>query len=286
MERLIIFWIVHLALLGLFGLEMLILAWIWLGARVPGLPRDAWRGRKLRVIVGRVLRGIFSRRIGTFVKALVLDGLVHRQLFRTDKLRWFAHSAVFWSFLLLGILSTITGMTVEFLNPHPEHSQSPIVFPIHHPLIEAIVNMDHPVTAVLNEGLSLILLLGLLLIVWRRYVQRDAQLRTRGPDTAILVLLVVIMVGGYMLEAFRFLAEGVPAYQAIFGPLGYGLALLLGFLPLSQEAWGGIHFWFFFAHFASVSLLLFYMPFSKFFHTVMSPLVVALNAVEESGGAA
>jgi len=286
MDRLTIFWLVHLALLGLFGLEMLLLLWIWLGARVPGLPRDASRGHKLGVIIGRVLRSIFSHRLGTFMKALVLDGMVHRQLFRVSKLRWFAHTAVFWSFLVLGVFSTITGVAVELLNPHPEHSLSPIVFPVQHPIVEALVDMDHPVMAVLNEGFGLLLLAGLALVFWRRYLQRDAQLRTQGPDNAILVLLAVIVVGGYVLEALRFLAEGVPASLAIFGPLGYGLALLLGFLPLSQETWAGIHYWAFFAHFISVSLLLFYLPFSKFFHIVSSPLVVALNTilVGEQGG--
>jgi len=277
MDRLTIFWIIHLVFLGLFGLEMLVLLWVWLGARVPGLPRDASRGRKLAVISQRVLRGLFSRRLGTFVKALVLDGIVHRQLFHLSKRRWFAHSAVFWSFLALGLLSTITGVAVECLNPQPEHSLSPIVFPVHHPLIEALVDMDHPVMALLNEGLGLVLLLGLALAAWRRYFQRDPHLRTRGPDTAILVLLAIITSGGYVVEALRFLAQDVPPDRAIFAPLGHGLARLLGLLPLSQETWVGIHFWAFFAHFISVNLLLFYLPFSKFFHIVLSPLVVALN---------
>jgi hypothetical protein len=285
-ERLIVFWIAHLALLSLFGLEILILAWIWLGARVPGLPRDASRLRKLAVIIGRMLKGIFSRGIITFIVALVLDGMVHRRLFRTDKLRWFAHSTVFWSFLILGVLSTITGVAVEFFNPIPANRLSPIGIPLQNPIIDMLVDMDNPVTAILNEGFGLIMLIGLFFVLWRRYGKRDTQLRTKGPDTTLLVLLAIVVLGGYVVEAFRFLAEGVPANEAIFGPIGYLLSLILGLLPLSREVWEVVHFVFFFAHFLTVSLLLFAMPFSKFFHTVMSPLVVALNAVEEKGGAA
>jgi len=282
MDRLTIFWIIHLAFLGLFGLEMLFLAWVWLGARAPGLPRDASRGYKLRVVAGRARRGVLSRRSGVFLKTLILDGLIHRRLFHTDKLRWLAHSAVFWGLALMGGLSIVTGIAAEFLNPHPDPRLSPIVYPSHHPIVEILVDMDHPITAALNEGLGLLVLAGLALAAWRRYVRRDTQLRTQGPDTALLALLAVIAGGGYVVEALRFLAEGTPAGQAMFAPLGYGLALLLGLLPLSREAWAGVHFWAFFAHFATVSLLLFAMPFTKFFHALISPLVAALNAVDES----
>ncbi len=281
MDRLTIFWLIHLVFLGLFALEMLFLAWVWLGARTPGLPRDAARALKLRVLAGRVIRGVLSRRLGAFLKALVLDGLLHRRLFHTDKQRWLVHSAVFWGFLALGLLSIVTGAAVEFLNPDPAHSRSPVVFPVHHPIVAMLVDKDHPLNAALNEGLGLLVLVGLALTAWRRYIRRDAQLRTRGPDTAILVLLVVITGGGYVVESLRFLAEGTPAGQAMFAPLGYGLAQLLGLLPVSREAWAGAHFWAFFAHFATVSLLLFAMPFTKFFHAIIGPLVVALNAVVE-----
>ncbi|MBU1750661.1 MAG: respiratory nitrate reductase subunit gamma, partial [Chloroflexi bacterium] len=262
-------------------LELLFLAWVWLGARVPGLPRDASRALKLRVVAGRVLRGVFSRRFGAFLKALVLDGLIHRRLWRTDRRRWLAHSAVFWGFLILGAFSIVVGVAVEFLNPDPARSSFPIVWPVHHPIVEFLVDMDHPVNAALNEGCGLLVLAGLALTAWRRYVRRDAQLRTRGPDTTILALLFAIAGGGYVVEALRFMAEGVPIGQAIYAPLGYGLSLLLGLLPLSREAWAGVHFWAFFAHFATVNLLLFAMPLTKFVHTLMSPLVVALNAVED-----
>lgn len=281
MDRLTIFWIIHLAFLGLFALEMLFLGWVWLGARAPDLPRDAPRGRKLRALARRVAWGVLSRRGGAFFKALLMDGLIHRRLFHTDRRRWLAHSAVFWGFLALGLLSVVTGAAVEFLNPEPAHSHSPVVLPVRHPIIAVLVDMDHPVNAALNEGLGLLVLAGLVLAAWRRYVRRDAQLRTRGPDTAILLLLAVIAGGGYVVEALRFLAEGTSASRAMFAPLGYGLSLLLGFLPLSREVWVGIHFWAFFAHFATVSLLLFAMPFTKFVHALISPLVAALNTVDE-----
>ncbi len=62
--RLTIFWIVHLLLLGLFALELAFVLSVWLKARVPGLPADASRWRKLGAALGSGFRLVFSRRSG------------------------------------------------------------------------------------------------------------------------------------------------------------------------------------------------------------------------------
>ena len=68
--RLTIFWIVHLLMLGLFGVEMLFVISVWYKARVPGVPATASRWRKLWATVVFAIRLIFSRRIWTLLKAL------------------------------------------------------------------------------------------------------------------------------------------------------------------------------------------------------------------------
>ncbi len=273
MDRLTLFWRLHLALLGLFAVEIGWLLSLALQARVPGLPADTSRWRKFQVVMGRVLRFLFSRRLFSFLAQLVSEGLLHRQVFGANRFRWAVHLLVFGSFFVLGVLSTVTGVAVEIL---------PALFPPEHflnanALSSALRDMDHPAVALANEVLGLLLLLGLALAAWRRYVWRDPLLRTVASDGVLLALLTLIALSGYPLEAFRLLAEGSPSAGA-WGFLGAGLAWLLSPAPADWAFWHEAAFW---LHFALANLLLFYTPFSRFAHTLASPIVAALNSAEE-----
>mgnify|MGYP005840343475 CR=1 FL=1 len=273
MDRLACFWTLHLALLGLFGLEMAFLLSLWLRARVPGLPPNSSRWRKLWVLLGRSLRLVFSRRMGRFLGLLAREGVLHRQVLQVSRWRWAVHGMIFGSFLVLGAFSTVTGVAVEIL---------PALFPPMHvlnanPVSLALRDFDHPAVAFLNEVLGLVLLLGVALAAWRRYIRRDPQLRTVASDGVLLALLAAIGLSGYPVEAFRLLAEGITA-TAAWGFLGAGLANLLAPLDWAWQAWHDAAFWF---HFALVNALLFYTPFSRFLHALASPLITALNASED-----
>ncbi|MBC7222738.1 MAG: respiratory nitrate reductase subunit gamma [Anaerolineae bacterium] len=274
MDRLTLFWRLHLALLGLFAMEMGWLLSVWLRAWVPGLPADAPRWRKLLMVAGRGVRFLFSCRFPAFLGCLLGQGLLHRQVLQASRFRWVAHLLVFGSFFALGILSTVTGVAVEVL---------PAAFPMEHilnanALSSTLRNMDHPAVALANEVLGLLMLLGLALAAWRRYVRREPNLRTGASDGVFLGLLALIALSGYAVEAFRLLAEGAQGARA-WAFLGAGLAALLARAPARWEAWHQGAFWF---HFAVANLLLFYAPFSRFFHALASPLVAALNAMEEA----
>ena len=299
-QRLAIFWIVHLALLGLFCLELLFVLSVWLKARMPGLPADASRWRKLGAALRFSAGLIFSRRVWSLLRAFVADGLVHRRLYRIDRRRWAVHLAVFGSWLVLGLLSILTGVVVELLplmGLSPEEVASI-------PLIGHLFHADVWWVALLNELLGLLVLAGMLLVITRRYVQKDPQLRTMPADNAVIVLLTLIALGGFFAESFRLLAdyttaagifapdpamisqERLPlALYGVWGPqwgfAGYLLASLLGALRLSPGAWQVVYNLGFWLHFASVSALLFYLPFSRFFHAIMSPVIVAYNTTAE-----
>lgn len=271
--RLTLFWIIHLTALSLFGLEMLYILSIWLRGRVPGLKADAPRLRKLEALVRIVLGVVFSRYLFVALKALIVDGMLHVSLFEKSKPRWLAHIATFGSFFLLGIISTVTGLATELLYP---------IFHIEHPIVLMLSNSDHPVTAFSNEFLNLVLLAGLIAIFYRRFALKDSQLRTIVADKVAMGALFAIILTGYPLEAFRLLADEVTKGSlqatAAYGFIGYPLSRLIK--PLNWP-WEMLHFWTFFFHFGIVTLTMFYLPFSKFFHTIMSPLVVVINRVAE-----
>jgi hypothetical protein len=296
--RLTVFWIAHLLLLGLFVIELLFILSVWLKSRVPGLPADASRWRKLGAATGFSVRLIFSRRLGTLLKALVIDGMVHRRLYHTNRRRWAVHVSVFGSWLVLGIFSTLTGLVVEILpllgmSPG-EVASLPLIGPLYH--------ADVWWVALLNELLGLVVLAGMVLVIYRRYVQKDPQLRTIAADAIVIGLLTLIAFSGFPTETFRLLADYTmpagsfapsptmlsperfpPVLYDVWGPqwgfAGYLSAWMLGLLKLSPAVWAVLHNVFFWSHFVIVAALLFYLPFSRFFHVIMSPVIVAYNTM-------
>jgi nitrate reductase gamma subunit len=297
-QRLTVFWVVHLVLLGLFGLELLFILSVWLKARIPGLPPDAPRWRKLGAALRFIIGVIFSKRIGIMLKALIVDGMVHRRLYRIDLQRWAVHIAVFGSWLALGIVSTITGVVVELL---PLLGMSPdSVAAI--PILGHLFHADVWWVALINELLGLVVIAGMLLVIYRRRIQKDPQLRTIPADNIVIGLLTLIAISGFFAESFRLLADyttiaGVfapdpamlspeklpPVLHDVWGPqwgfVGYVVASLLGALQLSPGVWEAVYNAIFWLHFVIVTALLFYLPFSRFFHVIMSPMIAAYNTM-------
>lgn len=296
--RLTVFWIVHLTMLGLFGVEMAFVLSVWLKARMPGLPANASRWRKLGAAIGFAFRLIFSRRIWALLRALVVDGMVHRRLYRLNLRRWAVHILVFGSWLLLGVISTITGVVVEIL-PLLGMSADAVASL---PLIGHLFHADVWWVALLNELLGFVVAAGMILVIYRRYIQRDPQLRTIPADSVVIALLTLIAFSGFPTETFRLLADYTTAagvfapdpamlsperfpsvLHGVWGPqwgfAGYLSALALGALKVSPRVWEVLHNLFFWLHFVIVAALLYYLPFSRFFHVIMSPAIVAYNTM-------
>jgi nitrate reductase gamma subunit len=273
-ERLHIFWIIHLIMLTLFGFEVALVLSIWLRGRVPGSPDADSPWRKLWAGFIYLCKLVVGRRFWRMLLALVNDGLVHRQLLRVSRYRWLAHITVFGSFVLLGVLSTVTGLAVEiFPNLLPEeHFLNTNVISV------TLRNVDHPAIAFVNDFFGLVILFGMVLIIYRRYFRKDSQLRTIPADGFIIALLSGMILTGFLLEALRLLAHQPFALTAPWGFVGYHIALLLQPLGLDWEFWYNAGFW---VHFVIPNILLFYAPFSRFAHIIMSPVIVTLNSLEE-----
>ena len=296
--RLTIFWVLHLIVLGLFGLEMIFVLSVWLKARAPGLPADASRWRKLGASLSFAFRLIFSQKLWCLLSAFVIDGMVHRRLYHADLRRWAAHIAVFGAWLVLGVFSILTGFVVEIL---PLLGMSPQeVASI--PLLGQLFHADVWWVALINELLGLLALGGMLLVIYRRYIQKDPQLRTVPADTIVIGLLALIAISGFPTETFRLLTDYTtaagtfapsptllppnkypPALYDVWGPqwafAGYLSAQILGASRASASVWQVFYNLFFWLHFIVVAALLFLLPFSRFFHVIMSPVIVAYSTM-------
>jgi nitrate reductase gamma subunit len=244
--------------LGAFALGMLIVVSIWVQGSV-GHNRVSPLRRVGRIILA-ILNFVLSIRILRFLWSFLVDGLLLRRVLRRNLMHWLTHTLMFWAFamrMLLGVVTWLLGWVAPL-----------------HPLAQVLVNKNAPVVALIYDLLALMVIVGAVLALIRRFIKRDEQLISGGQDAVAIALLGSIFLIGFVVEGARIVATDLRPGLAAFSFIGYPISLLLDLIPLS---WPTVYSWLWYIHVALVVAFVVYLPFSKFFHILISPLMVAVN---------
>ncbi len=225
----------------------------WLG----GSPRTAGSTGRWQKALALTRRGLGMLVRQQALRALFWNGLVLRQVWRENRLRWLTHLTISWSFVALFAIGSLGNMASDLGAP---------------------LEKDDAWFAALNDGLGLALLAGLGLALGRRYLSPKPYTRTLFEDAAVLAILVLLGFGGFLLEAGRFLKEGTSASAGGYAFLGYPLSQVME--PLGWD-WALVHDWLWWTHAVLALGLVAYLPYSKLFHMFASPLTIALDADAE-----
>jgi Fe-S oxidoreductase/nitrate reductase gamma subunit len=152
------------------------------------------------------------------------------------------------------------------------------------PLLGAEVNLFrglvYAIFSVASEIAGIFILIGLGMAAWRRYVKKPATLPSNGlEDSIVLILLAVIVITGFMVEALRIAAVGDPWPLLSF----FGYAISLPFAVFSAETNTGLHafFWWFHAVLAFAWIAL--IPYTKFFHMLSLPTNAFFSKLKPRG---
>jgi Fe-S oxidoreductase/nitrate reductase gamma subunit len=125
------------------------------------------------------------------------------------------------------------------------------------------------------------IILGVLMALFRRIVLKPKNLETRWEDSYALVLLMLIPIVGFTLEATR-LIVAAPDWSN-WSPFGSMVAGLLRSMGISREGAENLHFYLFWTHAAIGLILVASIPFTKLRHLVMIPLNVILHPRRKDG---
>ncbi len=269
----LVFWIVHLPLMVLFLAGMWFTFSRWFQGSVDGRPGDTTR-RKSDTVLRVVLRTIFSGRLWLLIKTFVVEAWFNRRLYRNSFWRWLNHFLLLSGLLLLFTLSGISALSDKVLI-HFFHLE-------YVPWIGMWVNPDHPITALLNEIGAVLMSIGFIFFVVRRYLTRVPQLRTGPMDTWMVVGLGLILLSGWVAEVARLNSSDVNPATAHFAFVGYPiLAPLVRGLPI---AWDGFSHWMYVIHGLLTSVVIVTIPFSKFMHAIAGAIVLIVREMEERYG--
>lgn len=129
--------------------------------------------------------------------------------------------------------------------------------------------------------IGLAAILSLLLAMYRRYVTRPSRLDNQSEDFLALILLLFIILTGFTLEGLRLSVIG-PDTQA-WAPIGKAVASLFDLTGMSTHAQGLMAIILFRIHLFLVLGTIAYIPYSKLFHLISSPLNMIFRSLRPKG---
>ena len=123
-----------------------------------------------------IAQTLFSAKLLSFLKALIMDVLLQARVFKEDVYRWLAHMLIFYGFMLLLLMHALESQITEVLFSDYYATVNPFFF--------------------LRDLFGVMVIAGVGLVIVRRYLARPRRLRTGPRDHYAIIILAVIMLSG------------------------------------------------------------------------------------------
>ncbi|MFC2160874.1 (Fe-S)-binding protein [Acidobacteriota bacterium] len=190
------------------------------------------------------------------LKALFIEGIVHQRILQ-ERYPGFLHLFIFIGFLLPLLVSIITQ----------------VMFSI--PLFPA------QILSLLLDLVGFLAIISIILLLYRRFAVRPERLDNRPEDLAVLLLLLAILLTGLLLEGLKLavIGQDVSAWAPV-GRLFSNFIRIFGLHTQTQSVLAKVVFR---IHFYLVLGTIAYIPFSKMFHIISSPLNMFFRSLKNKG---
>jgi len=301
--------------LAVFVVGVLFKVSTWFRYNLEADREDVAVSKRISAAVNGVLSTVFSAKIFTLIKALLLDVILQYRILREDFLRWLMHMLIYAGFMLLLLMHALEKIITESVFAEYYSTVNPFFF--------------------LRDFFGVMVFLGLGIALYRRVILKVPRLKTDTMDIYTIVILAIIMVSGFLLEGTKITSytayedmvadyagtddeAELKALESVWvqkfsvvspnvkGPfeedvIEQGLELhegsCAGCHSSPQWAFGGfltakvvspialtldqINFadFLWYLHFLACFAGLAYLPFSKLFHIISTPISILSNAV-------
>jgi nitrate reductase gamma subunit len=216
---------------------------------------------KLSYVGEKVWQVIFSKKILTLFKVFVVDILFLRRILKESLSRWTIHSLIYLPFFLRFFIGLILLIVSK-------------VFPMS-PQTALLLDKNYPFVAFTYDFLGLCIIIGIVGAIMRRIHGKPRKAFTTEQDYVVLGLIGGILLTGFVVEGMRILLTAIPLPVALPSFLGYPISLFLGLFPIRWEV---VYPYGWYIHAILTGALVAYLPFSKMFHILVSPLVLLIKA--------
>src|SRR5437870_3810532 len=199
--------------------------------------------------------------VGERLRQALAVAFVHRRLIRPGYVyAGLMHLFIFWGFVVLFIGTLIVLLEADIARPYFGFSFYQGAFYV---VYKLVINL-----------FGLLFLIGLLMAVYRRYLQKLPKFRrSLSDDAVVLGILLFLGLTGFLLQALRLAATQDQAAPIHW--VSYPLALALG--GISPAVLSGAHAVTWWSHMLANTVLLVYLPLSKLAHIFTGPTNVFLQ---------
>jgi heterodisulfide reductase subunit C/nitrate reductase gamma subunit len=288
----------------------------WLSYNIGEDSKDIPPSKRLSSALKGIIVTIFSAKILTLIKIVVLDVLLQRKVLNEDTFRWVTHILIYGAFMLLLLMHALDAFITSAIFSNYSATLNPFLF--------------------LRDLFGALVIIGICMALYRRFILKPPRLHTNPMDTYAILLIAIIMVSGIILEGTKIgsysiyknmvtdyagIEEGEEEFTALtafwvntFGTIspdikapfkdeilkegkelhetscagchsrpqwafmGYPIARAVKGAALGLDK-AGVHTVLLYIHFLACFIGLAYLPFSKFLHILTSPVSLLANSV-------
>jgi len=179
--------------LMIFIIGLIYKLWTWFHKDVGMGEKEISAYKRLFSAIKGILATVVSRKIVTLIKVFVLDVILQLRILKDseDRILWIMHILIFVGFILLVLMHALGNIVTSSLFPDYQSTLNPFLF--------------------LRNLFGLFVIVGLLLAIVRRASLKRGQFRTTGMDYYVIVILALIVISGFLLEAAKI--SSYSAYQ-------------------------------------------------------------------------
>ena len=199
----------------------------------------------------------------------IVDVFGHKKILREPYQGTF-HLLIFWGFVLLFI-----GAGLDFL-------QVDIIEPIFH--VHFMENNTYLAYSLITETAGLMVLVGVLMAMARRYLFRPDWLDDKPEDGYILVFILAIILTGFLAEGLRMQATELQPGNPMNDYVWYsymGRIFAYPFAGMEVGALKSTHLVLWWVHFFTALGFIVYIAYSKLLHIFMTPVNIFLRPLTD-----
>lgn len=190
------------------------------------------------------------------LKSLFFDGIFHKRILQ-ERYPGYLHLFIFVGFLLP--LAVIIFTQVMFSLP----------------------DIPAQILSVLLDLVGLLAIISIVLFLFRRFVTRPSRLDNRPEDLVVLLLILAILLTGMLLESLKLNVIGREV--SVWAPIGHVFSHLIQLSGIHIQTQSLLAKIVFRIHFFLVLGTIAYIPFSKMFHIISSPMNIFFRSFKTKG---
>ena len=192
---------------------------------------------------------------------LIYFGILQRRVFRKS----FGYASIMHFLIAFGFFVLLFATTVDF-------------FVARGWFVNYLPHLDTPWFAFLNDTGGIMTMIGILMALYRRHINKPKSLpqdafKGRGNllgDSGILLYILLLIIGGFLSEAARLAIESPVTAQ--YSWVGYRIANLF-----SGDAWSSVEPFLWWSHALLSLMIIAFIPSTKLFHAIASTLNIMLT---------